>query len=245
MLIFYNPACSCKTYSEFYGDGTLYAKRVFKILEKGEVVDGEDITYFKDGSIKIYRNWQDALPVGRFYFNHDNGKLEHEEFYEGKYKAGTWKYYDNIGRIIREQIYEPNITIWNSKKDDAVYKYYQNGMLTRSERVTRGNRTVGGKKVTTVGSVAVAATDGQTLYNLKCKACHAVDADGYGPALKNFNRKRTDSWLNKWISNAEELIAAGDKDALAIYKQWGNKKHPAQTKLTNEQIQAIIKYLKL
>src|SRR5690606_29736341 len=120
MQIYYNPACDCKVYTEHYNDGKLYAKRTFKLFDKGEMIDGEDITYFYDGSIKIYRNWKDALPVGRFYYKHDNGKLEHEEFYEGKYKSGTWKYYDPFGRLIREQIYTPQKTLWNSKKDVAV-----------------------------------------------------------------------------------------------------------------------------
>src|SRR5690606_5294572 len=100
-----------------------------------------DITYFYDGSIKIYRNWKDALPVGRFYYKHDNGKLEHEEFYEGKYKSGTWKYYDPFGRLIREQIYTPQKTLWNSKKDVAVYKYYRNGVLYKTEKIRSEEHT--------------------------------------------------------------------------------------------------------
>jgi antitoxin component YwqK of YwqJK toxin-antitoxin module len=245
MLISYNPACSCKVYSEFFNDGKLYAKRTFKITETSEIVDGEDVTYFYDGSIKIYRLWQDALPVGRFYFNHDNGKLEHEEFYTGKYKSGTWKYYDAFGRIVREQIYEPDKTLWNSKKDDATYKYYINGALSRTEKVTKGAKKIDGKNVVEPGSTPVATTDGKTLYNLKCKACHTVDTDGYGPALKNFNRKKSDEWLTKWIKDAKQLAADGDKDAIALFKQWNNKKHPVQDKMTTEQIQAILKFLKL
>lgn len=247
MLITYNPACSCKVYSEFYNDGVLYAKRTFKISDKGEVVDGEDVTYFHDGSIKIYKLWEDALPVGRFYFNHDDGKLEHEEFYDGKYKSGTWKYYDNFGRIIREQVYEPDKTPWNSKKDNATYKYYVNGILTRTEKLSNGVKTIAGKKVvaTPAAGPAIITKDGKELFNLKCKVCHAPDRDAYGPALINFNKKRTDAWLLKWIKDAQQLIDAGDKEAIAIHKQWGNKKHPVQEKLNQEQIQAIIIYLKL
>ena len=247
MLISYNPACACKVYSEFYNDGKLYAQRTFKLLEKGEVVDGEDVTYFRDGSIKIYKLWKDALPVGRFYFNHDDGKLEHEEFYEGKYKSGTWKYYDAFGRLIREQIYEPDKTLWNSKKDYATYKYYTNGVLTRTEKITNGIKTVGGKKLTAspAAGPVITTKDGKELFRLKCSVCHAPEKNGYGPALVNFHKNRTNAWLLKWIKNAQQLLDAEDKDALELYKLWGNKKHPIQEKLNKEQIQAIIHYLKL
>jgi len=245
MLIAYDPGCSCKTYTEFFSDGKIFAKRVFKLTEKGEKVDGEDVTYFHDGSIKIYRNWKDALPVGRFYFNHDNGNLEHEEFYEGEYKTGTWKYYDAFGHLIREKIYEPQKTLWNSKKDIAVYKYYQNGQLTRTEKVQGGIKNVNGKKSAVAGSVKVKATDGKTLYELRCKACHDPQKDGYGPAVINFSKNRSNVWLFNWIKDAQKLIDAGDKDAVTIFKKWGNKPHFPQTQLSDEQIQAIIKYLNL
>lgn len=247
MLITYNPACACKVYSEFYNDGKLYAKRTFKLIEKGEVVDGEDVTYFRDGSIKIYKLWQDALPVGRFYFNNDDGKLEHEEFYEGKYKSGTWKYYDDFGRLIREQIYEPDKTLWNSKKDHATYKYYTNGVLSRTEKITNGIKTIRGKKVaaTPAAGPVITTKDGKELFRLKCSVCHTADKDSYGPALINFNRNRTNAWLLKWIKDAQQLLDEGDKGALTIHRQWGNKKHPVQEKLNQEQIQAIINYLKL
>ncbi|HTN44932.1 MAG TPA: c-type cytochrome [Flavipsychrobacter sp.] len=245
MLIAYNPACSCKTYSEFYSDGKLYAKRMFKLTDKGEVVDGEDVTYLRDGSIKIYKLWQDALPVGRFYFNHDNGNLEHEEFYEGRYKTGTWKYFDEFGKLLREKVYEPNKTLWNSKKDDAVYKYYQNGTVARTEKLTAGTQKIDGKKVAVPGSVAVTTTDGKKLYELKCKTCHAFDANGYGPSLTSFSKNRSKEWLVKWITDAQKLVDIGDADALELYKKWNNKRHPSQSLLTRQQVQAIIGYLKL
>ncbi len=246
MTITYNPACNCKIYSEFFSDGKLLAKRTFKVEGNKEIVDGEDITYFRDGSIQIYKLWKDALPVGRFYFNHDDGRLEHEELYEGKYKAGTWKYYDNFGRILREQIYESNVTFWNSKKDKATYKYYQNGALIRTERLQNGmsssnNNTSQAKSV---AAPTITATDGKTLFQLKCKACHDPIHNGYGPALKNFNKTRSEAWLFQWVKNAEELLLIEDKAAKQLHEEWGNKKHPIQLKLNDEQIRAIIKYVK-
>ena len=247
MLIYYNPACKCKEYSEFYSDGKLYAKRRFRVEDNKEIVDGEDITYFHDGSIKIYKQWKDALPIGRFYFNSDKDKLEHEEFYDGKYKTGTWRYYDGFGRIIREQVYEPNQTLWNSKRDNAVYKYYLNGNLSRTEKVTNGGKKIGGKKVNTTARAGpiISTHDGKKLYELKCRACHAFDKDGYGPGVINFKKGRSNAWLVKWVKDAQQLIDAGDKEAIALYKRWQNKKHSPQDKLNTEQIQSILKFLKL
>lgn len=242
MTIFYNPSCQCKTYSEFFGDGKLLAKRVFKLVDGKEVVDGEDITYFHDGSIQAYKKWKDALPDGRFYFNHEDGRLEHEEFYDGKYKTGTWKYYDAFGRLVREQIYEPRTTLWNSKKDNATVKYYQNGTVVKTEKVK--GTTLSGSNATTPSPAVITTVDGASLFRLKCKACHDPESPSYGPAVKSFHKKRKEAWLYQWVRNADELVAAGDKDALALYQQWNNKKHPSQTKLTDEQIKAILSYLK-
>lgn len=248
MEIAYNPACQCKTYTEFYRDGKVLAKRYFKITEHGEKVDGEDITYFRDGSIKAYRNWKDALPVGRFYFNHDDGSLEHEEFYEGQHKSGTWKYYDDFGHLIREQIYEPKTTLWNSKKDNAVYKYYRNGEIIKTEKLHNGLKSVDASQkiiATNTKPVSIQATDGKKLFELRCQACHSLDKTGYGPAVKDFGKKHTNEWLYRFIKDAQALADDGDKDAIAILKQWNNKKHPVQQMLDKDQVQAIIKYLKL
>jgi antitoxin component YwqK of YwqJK toxin-antitoxin module len=246
MTIAYEPACTCKTYTEFYSDGKIFAKRTFKLTEKGEYIDGDDITYYHDGSIKIYKFWKNTVPDGRAYTNYENGKLEHEEFYVDKYKSGTWKYYNKKGELIKELVYEPRKTSWNSKKEDVTMRYYADGKLSYSEVYDNGKKiqsTKKGGEVLLVGK-APETTDGKQLFVLKCSACHSEDKDGFGPALKDVTKKRNNEWLFMMIKNGQKLVDEGDKDAVALYNKWRKMKHPNMEKLSNKQIQAIIDYLK-
>jgi antitoxin component YwqK of YwqJK toxin-antitoxin module len=246
MIIAYDPVCTCKTYTEYYSDGKVFAKRTFKLTEKGEYIDGEDLTYYHDGSIKIYKFWKNTIPEGRSYTNYENGKLEHEEFYDGKYKTGTWRYYNKKGELIRENIYEPGKTHWNSKKEDVTIKYYVDGKFSYSELYADGKKiqsTKKGGEALLVGK-APETTDGKQLFALKCSACHAAVKDGFGPALKDVTKKRNNEWLFMMIKNGAKLVEGGDKDAVELYNTWRKMKHPNMEKLSNKQVQAIIDYLK-
>jgi mono/diheme cytochrome c family protein len=82
------------------------------------------------------------------------------------------------------------------------------------------------------------------LFALRCQACHAAEKNGYGPAVSQFNKKNSSRWMYNFIKDAQTLIDAGDETVIQLYKQWGNKKHPAQDRLNEEQIRAIVQYLK-
>lgn len=243
MRIDFSPSCSCRTYTEYFTNGKVYAKRLFKVTNNVEYIDGEDITYFSDGTIKIYKKWKDAIPEGRAYTKFDNGNLEHEEFYENKLKTGTWKYYNQKGELIKEQIYVPGKNAWNTKRDFMTVNYYSKGKLAFSETYTDGKKTKSNEPITVRNNVPE-ITDGKTLFTLKCSACHAANKDGYGPALQNITKKRNEEWLYKMIRNSEELLNNGDKDALFIFNKWRKIKHPNMEKLSKNQTFAIIDYLK-
>lgn len=250
MLISYNPSCNCRTYTEYYPDGKVFAKRTFKVVDKkGEFIDGEDVTYFNDGSIKQFKLWKNALPEGRAYTNHDNGKLASEAFYDGKYKVGSWRYFDPNGNLLKEQLYEGKNNAWNSKKDDVITKYYKDGKLHYTEVLKAGKLAATDKKEDKLSSATAAATladvqDGKKLFAMKCAACHAFDKDGYGPSLKDVTKKRSAAWLHRMITNGMKLVEEGDKDALALYNQYNKKKHLNMEYLSKQQVQALIDYLK-
>jgi antitoxin component YwqK of YwqJK toxin-antitoxin module/cytochrome c551/c552 len=245
MLIAYDPKCSCRTYTEYYHDGKVYAHRTFKVTEKGEYIDGDDVTYYPDGSIKIYKSWKNAIPDARAYSKYEDGQLEHEEFYTGKYKSGIWKYYNKKGELVKELVYEPGKTLWNSKKENYTAKYYSTGSVAYTEVYKDGKKissTEKGSRV--VVSKGTNIVDGKALFTLKCAACHAADKDGFGPALGGVTTKRNREWLYLMIRNGMKLVDQGDKDAVALYNTWRKIKHPNMEKLSNKQIQAIIDHLK-
>ena len=245
MLIAYDPKCACRTYTEYYHDGKVYAHRTFKVTDRGEYIDGEDVTYYPDGSIKIYKTWKNSLPDGKAYSKHDNGQLEHEEYYNVKFKTGTWKYYNKKGELVRELVYEPGKTLWNSKKENYTAKYYSTGALVYAEVYKDGKKISSTEK----GSLKAVSKetellDGPKLFAMKCSACHSSDKDGYGPALKGVAAKRSKDWLFLMIRNGMKLVDEGDKTAVALYNKWGKKKHPNMEKLSNKQVQLLIDYLK-
>jgi antitoxin component YwqK of YwqJK toxin-antitoxin module len=246
MLITYDPSCSCRVYTEYYANGNLFAKRTFKITEKSEYIDGEDVTYHPDGTIKNYKLWKNAFPEGRAYGNFDNGKPEYEEFYEHKFKAGIWKYYNPNGDLVKEKIYEPNKTSWNSKKETATIRYYSGKKIAYTEVFQEGKKIQ--SQIRDSGLVSTLRqklpVDGKSLFSLKCAACHAPDKDGFGPALNGVAKNRSTAWLFLMIQNGYRLVLEGDKDALVLYEKWRKFNHPNFEKLSNQQIEALIGYLK-
>lgn len=246
MIIHYNPGCQCKTYTEYYGDGKMLAKRTFKVDGKKEFVDGEEAEYYPDGSLKFSKQWKDAVPEGRAFYNHANGKLLREEFYADKCKSGTWRTFDKDGFLIKEQTFADGKTAWNSKADHCVTKLYVNNKLTATETI------VGGKKGKTAISdsnyyramTAASNVDGAALFKQKCGICHAADKEGVGPALKGVYGKRKEGWLQQMIVDGQGLVASGDKDAVALFNKYRRMKHPAYPKLTKPQVDALMGYLK-
>lgn len=246
MTIHYSPVCDCKTYTEFFGDGKILAKRTFKVDGKKEYVDGEEAEYYKDGKVKFSKQWKNAVPEGRAYYNHENGKLLREEFYQDKCKSGTWRTFDKDGFLIKEQVFVEGKTPWDSKADHCTTKLYVNNKLTATETIVAGKK---GKMAVNDSAyynrmMASSNIDGAAIFKLKCSVCHAPDKDGYGPALKGVYTKRKEGWLRNMIVNGQALVEGGDKDAIALSQKYRGLKHPNFQKLSKEQVDAVVGYLK-
>ena len=41
-----------------------------------------------------------------------------------------------------------------------------------------------------------------------------------GPGLKDITKKRDREWLVKWITNSQEFIKSGDKEAIKLWEDW-------------------------
>jgi cytochrome c oxidase cbb3-type subunit III len=94
-------------------------------------------------------------------------------------------------------------------------------------------------------AVAQDAVQGKKLFDGNCAACHSMDADIVGPALKDVHERRGDEWLHKFIKNSQELIQSGDKDAVAIYEQYKKMPMPAfDGSLSDADIDHVIAYIK-
>lgn len=93
-------------------------------------------------------------------------------------------------------------------------------------------------------SVRVQAQDGKAIFQQKCAACHAVDKNLTGPALKGVE----DRWPSKtdiyaWINNSAALIKSGHPRATAIYAEYNKIQMPAFPELKPADIDAILAYV--
>jgi cytochrome c oxidase cbb3-type subunit III len=98
-----------------------------------------------------------------------------------------------------------------------------------------------------MGSTAQAqdAVAGKAIFEGNCTACHSLDADVVGPALKDVHKRRGDEWLTKFIKNSQELVQAGDKDAVEVYEKFNKVPMPAfGTSLSDDDVANVIAFIK-
>ncbi|WP_161887984.1 c-type cytochrome [Pontibacter russatus] len=99
-----------------------------------------------------------------------------------------------------------------------------------------------------LGTPAAQAQDavaGKAIFEGNCSACHSLEADVVGPALKDAHKRRGDEWLVKFIKNSQELVQAGDKDAVALFEKFNKVPMPAfGGSLSDEDIANVIAYIK-
>ncbi|THD69010.1 c-type cytochrome [Robertkochia marina] len=83
---------------------------------------------------------------------------------------------------------------------------------------------------------------GKSLFNTYCAACHNLDRNMTGPALRGVGDKYEQEWLYEWIKNSQALIKSGDAQAVAIWEEYQPSVMTAFPQLSNEDIDNIIAY---
>jgi len=98
-----------------------------------------------------------------------------------------------------------------------------------------------------MGSPVAQAQDavaGKAIFEGNCAACHSIDADVVGPALKDAHKRRGEEWLIKFIKNSQELVQAGDKDAVALFEKFNKVPMPAfGSSLSDDDIKNVIAFI--
>ena len=84
-------------------------------------------------------------------------------------------------------------------------------------------------------SAAFAQSSGADTYKVKCQMCHGPDGLGNTPAGK----------AAKIVSFKDpSVVNASDADLIAIVKNGKNKMPPFKDKLTDDQIESVITYIR-
>ena len=67
----------------------------------------------------------------------------------------------------------------------------------------------------------ITVPNGQRLFVSKCSACHTVGkGDRLGPDLAGVTDRREKAWLARYIQEPDEVLAAGDPIATALYNRY-------------------------
>lgn len=90
---------------------------------------------------------------------------------------------------------------------------------------------------------ANAQPDGKAIFKASCSSCHsATDKKMTGPGLRGVTKKRSEEWLQKWVTNSIDFVKSGDADAVAIAAEFNNMPMPPFA-LSNEEIKAVFVYV--
>lgn len=86
------------------------------------------------------------------------------------------------------------------------------------------------------------AQDGEQLFQ-QCKACHSIGQGKLlGPDLLDMSKRRDAVWLKNFIKSSQEMIKAGDAEAVALFEEY-NKLPMLDYNLPDADIEAMIKYI--
>ena len=86
---------------------------------------------------------------------------------------------------------------------------------------------------------------GKKVFSDNCAACHSLDAQVVGPALKGVTERREEAWIKNFVKNSSKVIQAGDKEAVALFEKFNKTQMPAfEGSLSEEQLSAVVAYLK-
>ena len=95
---------------------------------------------------------------------------------------------------------------------------------------------------TILPTIAVDTAKGETLFKANCAACHNLYKKMTGPALFGVGDKYEKEWLYKWIRNSQDLVKAGDAQAVKIFEENNGAVMTPFPQLTDEDIDNIIAY---
>ena len=83
---------------------------------------------------------------------------------------------------------------------------------------------------------------GKALFNSNCAACHKLDKDMTGPALRGVAERLEKDWLFDWIRNSSKMIKAGDPYAVEIFEKYNKTAMTAFPQLSDTDIDNILAY---
>ena len=89
-------------------------------------------------------------------------------------------------------------------------------------------------------------SSGESLFRTRCAPCHRIGPeDGFrraGPNLTGVMQRRERSWLARWLAAPDQMLAARDPTAVALYGSF-NKVPMPNMRLEPPEVSALLEYL--
>ena len=89
------------------------------------------------------------------------------------------------------------------------------------------------------------ALAGKELYNSNCAACHGSLYRKAQASLLNISERHNTPFLYKFITAEDKLMDSGDELTQTINADWGGNKYTHKFKLTQKQVDDILRYLNI
>jgi mono/diheme cytochrome c family protein len=84
----------------------------------------------------------------------------------------------------------------------------------------------------------------QELFQTRCAVCHTIGGGRLvGPDLSGVDQRRSEEWIIAFVQHSQQMVAAGDPDAVAIFEEYDQIMMPDQD-LYDEEIRGIIEYIR-
>lgn len=86
---------------------------------------------------------------------------------------------------------------------------------------------------------------GEKLFKEDCRACHRIDTEVVGPALRGVTQRRSRAWLYEFIQNSQAMIKKGDRTAVDLYIKYHRTEMPAFETMSTADMDSILVYIEL
>ena len=87
------------------------------------------------------------------------------------------------------------------------------------------------------------ASQGQQVFQNLCAMCHTIGGGVLvGPDLQGVAERRSEGWIISFVQGSQELVKAGDPDAVAIFEEF--KIAMPDQSLADDEILAVIEYIR-